>query len=157
MLAAHFGAELVDSVLARYPLNGDNDARPELASALTDNVWACPTARDSRQLALRTSVHGYEFADRTAPLLLVFQNLPPFEYLAYHSSELPYLFEFGSVTLTPAQQQLSDQMIQAWGRFAATGDPGWPGHPQVQSLAPGAIQPVDYETEHQCEFWSSVR
>jgi carboxylesterase type B len=157
VLAQEFGAELVDSVLARYPLNGDNDARPELASALTDNVWACPTARDSRQLAQGTSVHGYEFADRTAPLLLVFQSLPPFEYLAYHSSELPYLFEFGSVTLNPQQQQLSEQMIHAWGHFAAAGDPGWPGYPQVQSLAPGAIQPVNYEAEHQCAFWFSVR
>ena len=93
-----------------------------------------------------------EFQVGGSPLLLVFQNLPPFEYLAYHSSELPYLFEFGSVTLNPAQQQLSEQMIRAWGRFAT-----WSGYPQVLSLAPGAIQPVDYEAEHQCEFWSSVR
>lgn len=153
-LAQRFGADLVDSVLARYPLNGDNDARPELASVLTDAVWACPTAEDSRQLAQRTQVHGYEFADRTAPLWQPI--LPPFEYLAYHSSELAYLFEFWDVILNPAQQQLSEQMIHAWGQFAATADPGWPSHPQVQSLAPGAIQPVDYEAEHQCEFWSSV-
>src|SRR5215475_5003972 len=111
VLAQNFGAELVDSVLALYPLNGDNDARPELAAALTDAVWACPTARDSQQLAQRTRVHVYEFADRTAPLLPI---LPPFEYLAYHSSVLPYLFEYATVTLNPAQQQLSEQMIRAW-------------------------------------------
>jgi carboxylesterase type B len=157
VLAQQFGAELVDDVLARYPLNGDNDARPELAAALTDRVWACPTARDSQALSQRTSVHAYEFADRTAPLLLIFQNLPPFPYLAYHSSELPYLFEFGSVTLNPAQQRLSEQMIRAWGHFATAADPGWPGYPQVLSLAPGAVQPVDYEAEHQCQFWSSVQ
>lgn len=153
-LAQHFGADLADSVLARYPLNGDNDARPELASALTDDVWVCTSARDSRQLAQRTQVHGYEFADRTAPVLPI---LPPFEYLAYHGSDVAYLFETAGVTLNPVQQQLSEQMIRTWGHFAATADPGWPDYPQVQSLAPGAIQPVDYETEHQCEFWNAVR
>jgi carboxylesterase type B len=154
VLAQNFGAELADSVLARYPLNGDNDARPELASALTDSTWACPTARDSQQLAQRTRVHVYEFADRTAPLSRI---MPPFEYLAYHGSELPYLFDYPTVTLNPAQQQLSEQMIRAWGQFAATGDPGWPDYPLVLSLAPGAIQPVDYEAEHRCGLWSSVR
>jgi len=46
--------------------------------------------------------------------------------------------------------------------------PGWPptkneatsmlaAYPLVLSLAPGAIQPVDYEAEHQCGFWSSMQ
>jgi para-nitrobenzyl esterase len=153
ILAQEFGAELVDEIVARYPLDADTDARPELASVHTDAIWACPNAADSRLLAERSSVHGYEFADRTAPMYL---PLPPFPYLAYHSSELAYLFEFRNVVLNPAQQQLSEQMIRAWGQFAAIANPGWPGHPVVQSLAPGAIQPVDYVAEHQCQFWFST-
>jgi para-nitrobenzyl esterase len=156
VLAEQFGAERVDSITARYPLNDDADARPGLASAITDGVWACPTARDARQLVQGTRVHAYEFADRTAPLLLPIPP-PPFEYLAYHGAELPYLFDYDTVALNPAQQQLSEQMIRAWGDFAATADPGWRNYPLVLSLAPGAIQPVDYEAEHHCGFWSSMQ
>jgi para-nitrobenzyl esterase len=64
------------------------------------------------------------------------------------------LFEFPGVTLSPAQRQVSDYMLAAWGRFARTGDPGW--RSEVQSLAPGAIKGTDFARDHQCGFWSSI-
>ena len=58
---------------------------------------------------------------------------------------------------TPAQQRLADHMIGDWSRFAATGDPGWARlrDSNVQSLAPGAIQQVDYAATHDCRFWAA--
>ena len=152
-VAAWFGEDTADRVVARYPLNGNGDARDEIAAAMTDRSWACTTDDTRQQLGRRTAVPGYEFADATAPVF--FPGLPPFPggYRAFHGSELPFLFDLG-VTLTPAQRELSDYMITAWGRFARTGDPGW--RSAVQSLAPGAIKGTDFARDHQCAFWSSI-
>ena len=81
---------------------------------------------------------------------MIFPGLPPFDYGAYHGSELPFLTRFGDVALNPAQQRLSDDMVKAWTRFAATGHPGWSRH-DVRSFASGPVAPVD----HRCELWSS--
>ncbi|SDG67138.1 para-nitrobenzyl esterase [Lentzea fradiae] len=152
-IAAAFGETHADAIAARYPVNGNGDARDEFAAALTDHSWACPTHDTRRQLGRVTRVSGYEFADRDVPL--IFPGLPemPGGYGAYHGSELTMLFDLG-VTLTPAQRRLGDHMIDAWGRFARTGDPGW--HAEVQSLAPGAVGGTDFARDHRCAFWSSL-
>ncbi|MFS8099111.1 carboxylesterase family protein [Lentzea alba] len=149
-VAGLFGEEIADQVVARYPLNGNGDIRDEVAAALTDHSWACPIQDTRRYLGRRMPVSGYEFADPNAPA--IFPGLPPFPggYRAYHASELPLLFDMG-VQLSPGQRELSDHMVTAWGRFARTGHPGW--RADVQSLAPGAVGPTDFVTDHQCGFW----
>jgi para-nitrobenzyl esterase len=88
---------------------------------------------------------------------------------AYHSSELMSLFDLGGrpAELTPDQRRLSEQMIDYWTAFAATGDPADSGGPQwpefeqdgnppyAQELVPGAggIGPIDLAAEHHCGFW----
>ncbi|MET9225923.1 carboxylesterase family protein [Lentzea sp. NPDC003310] len=146
-----FGANAA-KVAARYPVNGNDDARDEIAHLLTDRSWACTTQTTRRELGRHTRVFGYEFADPDVPM--IFPGLPPFpEFGAYHGSELLMLFDLGQ-TLTPAQRHVSDRMISAWGRFARTGDPGW--RADVQSFAPGAIGGTDFARDHQCGFWSSI-
>ncbi|WP_439658001.1 carboxylesterase/lipase family protein [Lentzea sp. HUAS TT2] len=150
-LAWLFGAN-AGEVAARYPVNGNDDARDEIARLLTDRSWACTSQVTRDELDRRTRVSGYEFADPDVPM--IFPDLPPFpEYGAYHGSELLMLFDMGQ-TLTPRQREVSDYMIAAWGRFARTGDPGW--RADVQSLAPRAIRPADFARDHQCRFWSSI-
>ncbi|GLZ28361.1 carboxylic ester hydrolase [Lentzea sp. NBRC 105346] len=149
-LTTLFGAK-ASTIEARYPLDGDGDARPELAAVLTDRTWACPAAQARTQLARRTSVFGYEYADAEAPLMF---DGPPFPYRAYHGSELVSLFDF-KLPLTPAQQRLAEYMTAAWARFTRTGDPGW-RHSDVQSLAPGAIRTVNFGSEHRCGVWSDM-
>jgi carboxylesterase type B len=73
--------------------------------------------------------------------------------------------------LTPAQQQLSRQMIAYWGAFVRTGvpsapgSPGWPryspgssGRAPLMSLRPGdatrVIDGREFAAEHQCSFWN---
>ncbi|RAS69950.1 carboxylesterase family protein [Lentzea atacamensis] len=96
-------------------------------------------------------VSGYEFAERDMPM--IFPDMLPFPggYGAYHASELPLLFEFEGVPLTPGQRALSDYVVTAWGRFARTGDPGWEA--QVLSLAAGAVGPADFTSDRRCDFW----
>jgi carboxylesterase type B len=151
-LVAMFGKN-ADKVAAQYPVNGNSDARDEIARLLTDKSWSCTSRTARKELGRHARVSGYEFADKNVPVF--FPGMPPFPggYGAFHASELPLLFDFG-VALTPGQRELSDYMIAAWGRFARTGDPGW--RADVQSLAPGAIGGTDFARDHQCAFWSSI-
>jgi para-nitrobenzyl esterase len=151
-LVALYGTN-ADKVAAEYPVNGNGDARDEIARSLTDKSWSCASQTARKELGRYARVSGYEFADKNVPVF--FPGMPPFPggYGAFHASELPFLFNFG-VPLTPEQQELSDYMIAAWGRFARTGDPGW--HADVQSLAGGAIKPADFSKDHKCGFWGQL-
>ncbi len=150
-LAQLFGQDDADRVLARYPVNGNDDARDEMAAVLTDKSWSCPSQVAREELGRHQRVSGYEFADPDVPVIF---PLPPFpDYKAYHASELMMLFDM-KAPLSAGQRAVSDYMISAWGRFARTGDPGW--RPEVQSLAPGAIRGTDFARDHQCGFWSSI-
>jgi carboxylesterase type B len=151
LLVGLFGEDDADRIAARYPVNGNDDARDEIAEVLTDRSWACPTHLTRKELGRHARVSGYEFADQDVPMIF---PLPPFpDYKAYHGSELLMLFDLGA-PLTPEQRKVSDYMIAAWGRFARTSDPGW--RSAVQSLAPGAIGGTDFARDHQCGFWSSI-
>jgi para-nitrobenzyl esterase len=149
--AAVFGAERGAQVVARYPVNGNGDARDELAAAVTDQSWACPSHETRRRLGRWMPVSGYDFAERHLPM--IFPDMPPFPggYGAYHGSELPLLFEAEGLPLTAAQRELSDHLIAAWGRFARTGDPGWRGG--VRWLAAGDVRQTEFAKDHQCDFW----
>ena len=151
-IAAQYGEQKADLIVARYPVNGNGDARDELATVNTDASWACGTHETRQQLGRTTKVSGYEFADRNVPLIFPLPEFPG-GYKAYHASELPLLFDFG-LTLTPGQRELSDYMIAAWGRFARTGDPGW--RAAVQSLAAGDVRPTEFVKDHQCGFWGQL-
>jgi para-nitrobenzyl esterase len=92
----------------------------------------------------------------------------PFPVGASHSLELRYLFDVGGApALDPAQQVLSDQMIDYWSEFVATGAPdvaGQPAWPELGtsdnrlSLRPGDVRVItDFDQTHQCPFWASLK
>lgn len=62
---------------------------------------------------------------------------------------------------TDAQRDLAATMIGYWTAFARTGDPnhagapGWPADGTLQ-LKPGAVEPVDVDAVHRCDFWRSL-
>lgn len=156
-----FGTD-ADNVRAEY--GGYASAAATWAAIVTDRMWACPQYETSQGLAARTRVHQYEFADPAPPPL---SPAPPTMPLgAQHASDLWSFFDLRGYRpgFTPAQQRLSDQMIDYWTAFAGTGDPNraggpdWPAfspqRPYVQSLAPDAVTRVDLATEHHCAFWS---
>jgi para-nitrobenzyl esterase len=69
--------------------------------------------------------------------------------------------------LTPAQLELSHQMIVWWGAFTrlgapeAAGQPFWPAYTsrQLMSLRPGdrsrTIPAAAFGAQHQCGFWNA--
>lgn len=169
-LADAFGADAA-AVADRYPLDRYDDSAPlAYSAAVTDADFACVDERIGDDLARHSPVYAYEFNDRRAPAPEPFRTLP-FPVGASHSLELRYLFDIGGAPdLDPAQQALSDQMIDYWSAFVSTGTPngdGLPDWPEVGddpaagqrlSLEPDATRVVDdFEQVHQCAFWENLR
>ena len=134
-------------------------------AAGTDRGWICPSVRTDRLMAEHVPVYSFSFADRTAPAYVYFP--PGYTSNAYHSSELPYLFDFGELAaLNPAQAALSQSMLRYWTNFARTGNPNGAGVPRwspfrdgltTQSFQLGGITTVDLDQQHHCGFWSAQR
>ncbi|MEU7893271.1 carboxylesterase family protein [Nonomuraea sp. NPDC049152] len=145
-------------VMREYPLSSYASPSLAWAAVMTDRLWARGTHEQNTLLARHAPVYGYEFADRKAPMFLPLEA--DFDWGAFHAGDLPYLFPEKKALLSPAQQKLSEQMIGYWTNFARTGSPNGPGLPAwrrlgrgTQSLAPGAIRPIDYAAEHRLGFW----
>ncbi len=173
-----YGAE-APAILQRYPWS--SFPSPYTASYAIGAIWTdsgfitgiggCPTQNLAAQFASRTPTFFYQFDDRHAPALN--NLLPGYQWGAGHAMELAYLWpSFGNGTslydqLTPAQLELSHQMIVWWGAFTRLGAPDAPGQPswptytsrQLMSLRPGGqsrtIPAATFAAEHQCGFWNA--
>ena len=169
LLRDTFGANAV-AVGERYPLeNYGGNVPVAYSAAVTDGVFACVNERMSDDLARVGPVFAYEFNDRDAPAPESMRTLP-FPVGASHSLELRFLFEAGGAPpLDPAQQSLSDQMIDYWSRFITNGAPtprvnrtglcsvpiltlsrGCRCSPTVVASSPPSIE------SHQCPFWANL-
>jgi carboxylesterase type B len=175
-----FGAD-APAVLAQYPY--DAFPSPYTSAYAVGAIWTdsgaiagiggCATRDTAGTLAQNTRTYMYEFADRNAPALN--NHHPGYMWGAGHAMELAYMwpsFDNGiplAAQFTPAQQQLSDEMVRYWGAFTRFGAPFvrgqafWPpyAHGQrVLSLRPGGqttpISDADYAAEHKCAFWEAL-
>lgn len=170
-LGHSFGSEDAAAVAEHYPLSRfAGSAALAYSAAATDDIFACVAERMAQSLGAQAPVYGYEFDDPHAPAPQ-FYDRSPFPLGASHSLEQQYLFDIGGQpTLDPAQRRLSDQMIEYWSGFVATGapvavgEPDWPpirgdvASPSWMSLRPdGSRLITDYAVEHQCGFWSTVQ
>lgn len=161
-----FGSEAA-AVGARYPLERYRGSTAlAYSAAVTDGVFACVADRIAGELAGSNQVHAYEFNDPNPPTPEPMRTLP-FPVGASHSLELRYLFDIGGApALNPAQQQLSNQMIDYWAEFvstgvpAAEGAPDWPkasGDGPWMSLQPDGSRVInDFGRQHQCDFWAGL-
>jgi para-nitrobenzyl esterase len=174
-----YGAK-ASAIEARYPWS--SYPSPYTAAYMIGDIWTdsgfltgiggCPTQNQAATFAATTRTYLYQFDDRNAPGL---NNIHPgYQWGAGHAMELAYLwpsFNNGFSLydlLTPAQLELSRQMVRYWGAFAAHGAPEAPGQPlwpryasgQLMSLRPGdqtrTIPAAQYAAEHQCSFWNSL-
>lgn len=152
MVGAFFGATAVAAVAPRY-------ARPTPKQAvvdiLTDGAFVCQARRAARAQASRgVPVYLYEFRGTLAAL----QAMGP-----THSIELWYLFgnEEAGIGLAPQERPLSHLLMDAWGRFARTGDPGAPALPwprydagrdelAVLNVPPATATAIKHDA---CDFW----
>ena len=156
----------VAAVLSRYPASRYPTPAIALATVLTDwgrKLGSCPVLPADDAAARHAPVYAYEWAEDSG------QTLAGLPLGAPHSGELPYLFD-GSYTQqpppsTPAQLELSRQLIGYWTQFARTGNPNrrglqpWPPYKTrgpVLSLAAGphGIATTNFAATHQCSFWN---
>ncbi len=161
LLAETFGAD-ADKVAAQYPASRYGGVAQAYSATVTDSDFAC--VADRMAGALPGPVYVYEFNDRDAPAPEPLRTLP-FPVGASHSLELRYLFDIGGAPpLNPAQQKLSDAMVDDWSRFVSTGSPGWPasvGTPspavRMSLQADGSHMADGFAQEHQCSFWAGLK
>lgn len=167
-LKGFFGETVGNKVEKEYQVSQFPTASEAFAATVTDYLFACPARKVDDWASKITRVHGYEFADRTAPSYL---NPTTFPLGAAHTYEIPYIFEgfhggkLGqSVKLNPIQESLSREMIGYWSN--ATNASNWKNWPQYheaeQRLISFKPKNTDLESaqqfrdEHHCNFWDNA-
>jgi para-nitrobenzyl esterase len=176
---SEYGAN-ASKVLAEYPWS--SFPSPYTTAYAIGAVWTdsgfqggiggCATQNLAGEFRAGTPTFFYQFDDRNAPGLN--NNVPGYMWGAGHAMELAYMwpsFNNGFSLFdefTPAQLQLSGQMVRWWGAFARSGapmvhgQPFWPSYQrdQIMSLRPGdasvAIPNSEFAAEHNCSFWNSI-
>ena len=129
------------AILARYPWS--SYPSPYTAAYMIGDIWTdsgfltgiggCPEQNLAAQFAATTPTFFYQFDDLHAPGLN--NDHPGYQWGAGHAMELAYLwpsFNNGFSLydlLTPAQLELSRQMVRYWGAFTARGAPEASGQP----------------------------
>lgn len=128
-LGAYFGAKLGPEVAKCYPLAMFPDPGAAFGQTVGDAILACPAVDGALAFAPVVPVHLYQYEHTPNQFVLPVTGI---DMGAFHSSELAYVFGLGVATtgnieFSAAERALSDSMIDAWTRFAATGDPSGPG------------------------------
>jgi para-nitrobenzyl esterase len=170
-----FSAGSVERILARYVLS--DYATPQLAlDAVQTDAYSCRSRNAAQLLSKRVPIYAYEFNDRTAPLY--FPEMPGFQALAYHTSDIQYLFphyhggpEGIPHELNEQQKHLSDQLVAAWTNFARTGNPNgegnvpWPIYQSQPDKASYLSQNIpalstftdsQFSAAHKCDLWDAI-
>jgi len=154
-------------VLAAYPLSNYPSPTRASAAGFGDAIFSCRILRAGELLSAHVPVYQYEFNDSHAPN--GFLPNPPFPFGAYHGSEIQYVL--GTIgtrgdSATPAQRDLSNEMMTYWINFISSGEPGgnprWerfrPDDPRILSLSPEAIgYEKGFAEAHHCDLWNSMR
>ena len=152
-----FGFEPVGLVKARYVRP---TAKAALTDIVTDGIFACSTRRAARAV----SGHGVPVYVYRWTHALDDPKAHPLG--ATHSVELFFVWGQGSmgIGLSQRERALSDTIMDAWGAFARTGDPGtarrpWPrftatrDQDLVLDLAPHVEAGADADV---CRFWDGL-
>jgi para-nitrobenzyl esterase len=112
-------AEKADEFLNLYPAKSEEDATAMKKDAARDQARVSIDLWSANQVKRGGKVYTYLF-DRAIP----WPEHP--EFGAFHTSEVPYVFENLELTrhpFEPIDQQVSDAVSSYWMNFAASGDP----------------------------------
>ncbi len=169
-----YPAGTADKILKLYSLANYPSAQIAWDRLGTD-PGICSQMALNTTLASQIPVYAYLFNDQSPPFY--FPRMPGFTPLAYHTSDIQYLFPLyhgGQGTphnLTGDQVTLSDQLVAAWTRFAWTGNPNgvgnapWPvfkTNPNASDVllenvpALSTESAAQFNSSHNCKFWASL-
>ncbi len=174
-----YPAGTADRVRAHYPLSAYPTAQLALDAVGTDSsaFFPCGHLNFNKIVANQVPVYAYEFNDLTAPSY--FPKMPGYVPLAYHTSDIQFLFPLyhgGPLgiphELNNKQKQLSDQLVTAWTNFAWTGNPNGQGNSPWPRFRNGSGESGYYlsenipvlstmtaeqiSAEHKCDFWNTI-
>ncbi|MDD9947087.1 MAG: carboxylesterase family protein [Myxococcales bacterium] len=162
-LERRFGATRAKMVEALYPSESFPSPDSALAEVTGDWLFVCRARWMSRVLSARgLPVFLYSFEK---PLRS--PALPDGGVI--HAAEIPFVFGtslalFGLGPIEAEHQELSDNMMGYWSRFAATGDPNgdgavnWPRYDEMTDQHLVLDDPVRAGTGHKrarCDLWDS--
>jgi para-nitrobenzyl esterase len=152
----------VPGIVARYGSSPTGDNAASLSNVTTDYLFGC--ANRYVALTARSEMFVYRF-DETS--LNVWTDVPACDDQACHADDVPFTFHSDTVlgrTFTPAQDQLSNQMIGYWTSFARSLDPNggdqlfWPPftpdgleYMLLDTPLSTAVNPVA-----NCDFWDQI-
>jgi para-nitrobenzyl esterase len=169
-----YPAGTAEKVLKLYPLANYPSVQIAWDREGTD-PGICAQMALSRVLAPQIPVYAYLFEDQTPPFY--FPSMPGFTALAYHTSDIQFLFPLyhgGQGTphpLTGAQATLSNELVTAWTNFAWTGNPDgigsapWPAYSGKGGNSDILVENVpalstettaQFYSSHHCSFWQSL-
>ena len=130
LATVHSGyGEYADKILSAYPGDSDAEALRSARDMARDTLFGWGTwswARLQSQTG-KAKVFVYYFSHRPP-----YPDTPQFkDWGAAHGSELSYVFENFSSTMSPsaADEAMADQVSSYWVNFAKTGDPNGSGLP----------------------------
>jgi para-nitrobenzyl esterase len=132
-------AEKADEFLKLYPVTSDEVALEMKKDAARDQARVSIDLWSANQVKLSGKVYTY-FFDRAIP----WPEHP--EFGAFHTSEVPYVFENLELTRHPFEridQQVSDAVSSYWMNFAASGDPNGRSLANWHAYAPDAHKTME--------------
>ena len=123
-----------DNFLKLYPVTSDDDVTNMQKTAARDQARVSIDLWSANQVKLSGKIYTY-FFDRVLP----WPEHP--EFGAFHTSDVPYVFENLDLTGHPVEavdHQVSDAVSSYWMNFAASGDPNGKGLTTWPAYAPDA-------------------
>jgi para-nitrobenzyl esterase len=149
-MRAAFG-DRAQRALETYRASRPRASNQDLSSAFfTDLVFRVPAVRMAEQQAKHAATYMYLFAWATPAMGGVLG--------ACHGLEIPFVWNLtdqSSIFMpssTPAAEELSLAMHDAWAAFAHTGDPNHPGLPAWPQYEPSGRPTMIFDRERTVEF-----